>query len=143
VLIDRCSVMKITDVRIFRKESDDRKLRAFAIMTLDDAFVVRDIKIIEGAKGLFVAMPSRRAKEPCPQCHHRVAIRSHYCNQCGANLEASSKLKPHRHDPAFLKGARQNEHRDIAHPITVAFRDAIQKAVLDAYEKCLADEVKF
>ena len=52
--------MKITEVRIFPKEGHDSKLRAFATITFDDCFVVRDLKVIEGDKGYFVAMPSRR-----------------------------------------------------------------------------------
>ena len=128
--------MKITEVRIFQKEDDDKKLRAFATITFDNCFVVRDIKIIEGTKGCFVAMPSRRVKEPCPRCRHRNIIRSHYCNQCGASLEISShNLKPEREDEMMKSRARQSEYRDIAHPITVEFRDAIQNAVLAAYEK--------
>lgn len=129
--------MRITEVRIFQKEDDDKKLRAFATVTFDDCFVVRDIKIIEGTKGCFVAMPSRRIKEPCPRCHHRNMVRSRYCNQCGASLEVAGaqRLKPEREDDAMQSRMRQGEHRDIAHPITAEFREAIQNAVLTAYEK--------
>jgi len=51
--------MKITDVRI-RKIAKDGKMKAIVSITLDDEFVVHDIKVIEGEKGLFIAMPSRR-----------------------------------------------------------------------------------
>lgn len=54
--------MNITDVRI-RKISDDGKMKAVVSITLDDEFVVHDIKIIEGQNGLFVAMPSRKMGE--------------------------------------------------------------------------------
>lgn len=54
--------MNITDVRI-RKLSKDDKMKAVASITIEDAFVVHDIKIIEGEKGLFVAMPSRKTAE--------------------------------------------------------------------------------
>ena len=50
-------MFQITDVKIALNEGNSGKLKAFATMTLDDAFVVRDIKIIDGKKGLFVAMP--------------------------------------------------------------------------------------
>jgi len=123
--------MRITEVRIFPKETDDRKLKAFATMTLDDCFVVRDIKIIEGAKGLFVAMPSRRLKESCPRCGHRNVVHSQYCNQCGSKQQTS------RQPPTPLDGdetkLRQGEHKDMAHPITLECREYIQKTVLDAY----------
>ncbi|MCR4426098.1 MAG: septation regulator SpoVG [Firmicutes bacterium] len=54
--------MNITDVRV-RKVDTPGKMRAIASITFDDAFVVRDIRVIEGQKGLFVAMPSRRAPD--------------------------------------------------------------------------------
>ena len=54
--------MTITDVRV-RKISVDGKLKAVASITFDDEFVVHDIKIIEGDKGRFIAMPSRKTAE--------------------------------------------------------------------------------
>lgn len=51
--------MKITDVRV-RKIESDSKMRAVASITIDDEFVIHDIKIIDGDKGLFIAMPSRK-----------------------------------------------------------------------------------
>ena len=52
--------MKITDVRV-RKVAKEGKLKAVVSITLDDEFVVHDIKVIEGEKGLFIAMPSKKA----------------------------------------------------------------------------------
>ena len=52
--------MEITDVRV-RKVALDGKMRAIVSITLDNEFVVHDIKVIEGEKGVFVAMPSRKA----------------------------------------------------------------------------------
>jgi len=54
--------MNITDIRI-RKLNNDGKMKAIVSITFDDAFVVHDIKIIEGQNGLFVAMPSRKVSE--------------------------------------------------------------------------------
>ncbi len=54
--------MNITDVRI-RKVDKDGKMKAVASITLDGEFVVHDIKIIDGEKGLFIAMPSRKTGE--------------------------------------------------------------------------------
>lgn len=51
--------MDITEVRV-RKVNGDGKLKAFASITIDNAFVVHDLKVIEGKKGYFVAMPSRK-----------------------------------------------------------------------------------
>ncbi len=53
--------MNITDVRIRLVNKDDSKLKAVASFTIDDAFVVHDVKIIEGSNGNFIAMPSKQA----------------------------------------------------------------------------------
>ena len=52
--------MKITDVRV-RKVAKEGKMKAVVSITIDDEFVVHDINVIEGEKGLFIAMPSRKA----------------------------------------------------------------------------------
>ncbi len=54
--------MNITDVRV-RKVSKEGKMKAVVSITIDDEFVVHDIKVIEGEKGLFIAMPSRKAAD--------------------------------------------------------------------------------
>ena len=54
--------MNITDIRI-RKIEKEGKMKAVASITIDDEFVVHDIKVIEGDKGLFIAMPSRKASD--------------------------------------------------------------------------------
>ena len=54
--------MQITDIRI-RKTERDGKLKAVASITIDDEFVVHDIKIIDGDKGMFIAMPSRKTTD--------------------------------------------------------------------------------
>ncbi len=55
--------MKISDVRIRFVKKDDSKLKAVASITIDDCFVVHDIKVIEGADGPFIAMPSRKTND--------------------------------------------------------------------------------
>src|SRR3990167_3972789 len=122
--------MDITEVKIFLKEGQDKKLKAYATLTLDNAFVVRNVKVIEGNKGLFVAMPSRKLKEPCPKCNFRNVVRSKFCNQCGNALPQVPPRMPGSGEDL----SRQSEHKDIAHPITAECREYIQKKVLDAYE---------
>jgi stage V sporulation protein G len=124
--------MEINEVRVFLKEGQDRKLKAYATLTFDKAFVVRNVKVIEGTKGLFVAMPSRRLKESCPKCNFKNAVRSKYCNQCGIALPQYVEQKP---IVTADNPQRQSEHRDIAHPITTEFREYIQKKVLAAYDE--------
>ena len=119
--------MKITEVRLFPTESKDGKLKAFATMTFDDWFVVRNVKIIQGNNGLFVAMPSRKAMDSCPKCHFKNVVGSKYCNQCGGQLSQPPPQEAGRESQA--------SHMDIAHPITQECRVYIQEQVLAAYNK--------
>lgn len=120
--------MEITEVRVFLKDSPDKKLKAYVTVTFDNAFVVRNIKVIEGANGLFIAMPSRKIKQPCPKCNFKNELRSKYCNQCGSQLPIVARA-------AGQEASAQLEHKDIAHPITQSFREYLQKRVLEAYEQ--------
>ncbi len=87
--------MQVPDVRV-RMVSKDSKMKAVVSVTFDNEFVVHDIKVIEGEKGLFIAMPSKKSAE--------------------------------------------GEYRDIAHPISSATRDMISNAILEAYDKAVAEE---
>jgi len=121
--------MEITEVRIFLKDGNNKKLKAYATITIDNAFVVRNVKVIEGNKGLFVAMPSRKIKESCPKCNFKNTVRSKFCNQCGAALPP-----PRKAEGLSEQAERQSEHKDIAHPISLECREYIQKKVLESYE---------
>jgi stage V sporulation protein G len=55
--------MNITEVRVFPVNKENDKLKAFATITLDNCFVIRDLKVIHGQTGLFIAMPSRKKKD--------------------------------------------------------------------------------
>ena len=55
--------MEVTEVRVFVADEDDERLKAYATVTFDNCFVVRDLKIINGNNGLFVAMPSKKRKD--------------------------------------------------------------------------------
>lgn len=55
--------MKISDVRVRIVKKEDSKLKAVASITIEDCFVVHDIKVIEGSQGYFIAMPSRKTPE--------------------------------------------------------------------------------
>ena len=55
--------MKITEVKIYPAKEKSGRLKAYATIVFDNAFIVRDLKVIEGDKGLFVSMPSRRRKD--------------------------------------------------------------------------------
>ncbi len=87
--------MNITDIRV-RKITAEGRMKAVVSVTFDDAFVVHDIKVIEGQDKLFIAMPSRKTMD--------------------------------------------GEFKDIAHPINVEMREALQTAVLAKYEESLNEE---
>ena len=69
--------MNITDVRV-RKVTKEGKMKAVVSITIDDEFVVHDIKVIEGEKGLFIAMPSRKATDGEYQLRNQRKDSDHY-----------------------------------------------------------------
>lgn len=119
--------MVITEVRIKLMEDNNERLLAFCSVTFDDAFVVRDLKIIEGSKGSFVAMPSRKLTDRCGQCGYKNHLRARYCNQCGYKLDEDRAIRD--------ANGRAKLHADIAHPINSACREVIQGAVIRAYQE--------
>ena len=119
--------MVITEVRIKLMEDNNERLLAFCSITFDDAFVVRDLKIIEGAKGSFVAMPSRKLTDRCAQCGCKNHLRARYCNQCGQKLDEERAIRD--------TDGRAKLHADIAHPINSACREVVQGAILKAYHE--------
>ena len=119
--------MEITEVRIFLKEGQDKKLKAYTTVTFDNEFVVRNIKVIQGANGMFIAMPSRKIKFSCLKCKFKNEMGSKFCNQCGSSLPV--------HREEHLQKDSKAEHRDIAHPITQRFREYIQTKILEVYKK--------
>ena len=125
--------MEITEVRIKLMEDNsgsNERLQAFCSITFDDSYVIRDLKIIEGAKGFFVAMPSRKLTDRCNCCGTKNHLRSRFCNQCGSRLDENRAIR----DP----DGRAKLHADIAHPINSSCREKIQGSVLASY----ADELE-
>lgn len=118
--------MDITEVRVKLMEDSDDRLQAFCSITFDDCFVVRDLKIIEGSNGPFVAMPSRKLTSHCHRCGSKNHLRAPYCNQCGARLNED---RVERDDEGRVK-----LYADIAHPINSECREKIQDRVISEYE---------
>jgi len=119
--------MKITEVRVKLMSDRDEKLKAFCTVTFNNSFVVRDIKIIEGSSGPFVAMPSRKVTDHCSKCGGKNHLRAKYCNECGARLD-SNRMK------RFKRG-RARLHTDIAHPINSDCREWIQSEIITAFQQ--------
>ena len=114
--------MEITEVRIKLIESAEDRLRGFCSVTFDDCFVVRDLKIIEGNNGPFVAMPSRKLTSNCYKCRTKNHLRASFCNHCGSQLKSDHI----EHD----SGGRAKLYADIAHPVNARCREMIQKRVV-------------
>ena len=119
--------MEVTEVRVKLIDNKDDRLKAFCSVTFDNEFVVRDIKVIEGTSGYFVAMPSRKMSDHCEKCGGKNHLRAKYCNNCGGSLPQERAKKD-------LKG-RMKLHADIAHPINADCRQSIQKKVVIAFEQ--------
>lgn len=122
--------MEITEVRVFLRKDETEKVKAYITVTFDNAFVVRDLKILDGKNGLFVAMPSRRMRVGCPKCNHKNNLHSRFCGHCGQSLAPISEESIDR----------KEEHKDIAHPITTEMRTYIQNKVIEAYNQKIKEE---
>lgn len=117
--------MNITEVRVKLLDNQPDKLRAFASVTVEDCLVIRDLKIIEGAQGLFIAMPSRKLCDRCGSCGSKNHLRARFCNDCGRRLRSERGSQDDR--------GRVRLYADIAHPIHQGARAFVEKAVLEAY----------
>ena len=122
--------MKITEVRIKLLNNQPDKLRGFASITIENHLVVRDLKIIEGANGLFIAMPSRKLCDRCQSCGGKNHLRARFCNDCGKRLRSDRGSQDER--------GRLRLYADISHPIHQRARDFVERTVLDAF----AEEVE-
>ena len=119
--------MEITEVRIKLMDEAGERLQAFCSITFDDCFVVRDLKIIEGPNGPFVAMPSRKLTAHCGQCGSKNHLRAAHCNQCGARLDDHAVTKD--------DDGRSKLYADIAHPINSSCREMIQSRIITAFHE--------
>ncbi len=118
--------MEITEVRVKLMDDSDDRLQAFCSITFDDCFVVRDLKIIEGSNGYFVAMPSRKLTAHCGRCGAKNHLRSAYCNHCGAKSREERQSRD--------QDGRSKLYADIAHPINSDCREMIQDRVITEFE---------
>lgn len=120
--------MIVTEVRIHKPETENdpsNRLLAFAAVTFDKVFVVHDCKIVEGEKGVFVGMPTRRSTDKCQQCRGKNTLTAAFCNWCGIRLDPDRAFKFEEHPKLY---------QDICHPIDSPWRRSFQNAVLSVYE---------
>ncbi len=117
--------MEITETRVKLVNSSADRLKAYCSITIDGCFVIRDLKVIEGTTGLFVAMPSRKLSARCPSCGTKNHLRTKYCNECGHKI---GDLR------VFQAANRSKLHADVAHPINAECRKSVQARVIEEYE---------
>jgi stage V sporulation protein G len=118
--------MHISEIRVKLIEDGNDRLKAYCSLIVDDEFVVRDIKVIDGPHGLFVAMPSRKTADRCPHCGGKNHLRARFCNDCGGRLNENRAPRD--------AGGRAKLHADIAHPINAHCREELHRAIIRAYE---------
>lgn len=103
------------------------RLLAFAQVTINDVLAIHDFKIIDGRDGIFLAFPSRKTTDKCPDCGCKNHLLAKYCNKCGDRL----------YDETQTEG--EADHRklymDVAHPVQTPFRQWITKEILDEYDR--------
>jgi len=119
--------VEITEIRVKIVEESGEKLLGFCTITIDQEFVVRDLKIINGPKGPFVAMPSRKLTDKCPRCSCKNHLRARNCNDCGRTLDPNRAGRDER--------GRAKLHTDIAHPINSDSRHRLEGMILQAYDQ--------
>jgi len=122
--------MQLSEVRVSLCDSHGGRLKAFCSLTFDNTFVIRDVKLIEGNDGLFLAMPSRKLCDRCRRCGEKNHLRARYCNNCGSKLNENRYLQYQNHNGA----SRLKLHADIAHPINADCREDLERRVLTAYQ---------
>ncbi len=117
--------MEITEVTVELTGYQQDKVRAYCSVVIDDAIVIREVKILAMENGFLVAMPNRRSAEPCVLCSARNDFNARFCCQCGQPM-VGTENPPRR------------IYRDIVHPISAKARQQLEAVVLAAYEKELA-----
>lgn len=118
--------VEISDVKVKLMGERSDRLKAFCSVTIDREFVIRDLKIIEGTNGMFVAMPSRKITDKCPTCGAKNHLRAKFCNECGARLDENRATRD--------ADGRTKLHADIAHPINSECRERMQAKIASAYD---------
>jgi stage V sporulation protein G len=117
--------LEISEVRIRLLEGRHDRLRAYATITLASQYVVRDLRVIEGTRGVFVAMPSRRLADRCPRCGCKNHLRAAFCNDCGNRLPQGRAQRD--------ATGRLRLHCDVCHPVNKETRELLEVQVLKKY----------
>jgi len=121
--------MQLTEVRVKLCDGQAGRLKAFCSLTFDHSFVIRDVKLIDGNDGPFLAMPARKLCDHCGRCGEKNHLRARYCSNCGQRLDENRFMRYQNGNGAN----RLKLHADIAHPINAETRQEIESRVIGAY----------
>ena len=128
--------MNVTDVQIVLTPTNhDERLLAFATVVFDACMVLKDVRIIDGTKGIFVAMPSKKLCDRCHECGWKVRLLDRWCSDCGVRLADDRVAKDEHGNPRLNPDGSRKLFSDLCHPITSAFRIALQETVLAEFHK--------
>lgn len=124
----------VTSVELrLEPEGSGHGVLAYATVELHGLWVVRDVRVVSGPRGLIVQMPSRKVTDRCanPECNAPNPLRSRYCGACGSRLPEGRRppadaSRPHVRDPF---------HEDVFHPRGVYARGLMTEAVLGEYRR--------
>ena len=123
--------MEITDVQVNLCAGTEDRLKAYCAVVFDNSFVVHNVRVIEKADGLLIAMPSRKLTAKCPSCQYKNPIDTSFCGNCGSHLRDEATIKRLQRDTKI--------HFDVAHPINPHCRQQIETAVTSAYLAAVSD----
>lgn len=112
--------MKITKINVKQVFKEKSRLKAYVNVVLDDCLEIRNIRIIQGKKDLFVVMPNKENFRMCPFCGNKTSWKDQYCKSCGKEL---SVMIP------------SVKFKDVVRPLTPDFARYFTSEILSAYKK--------
>lgn len=130
-------MLQISEVRIRLVDElqFNQHLQAFANIRVGQELVIKDLRIILGDGGHFVAMPNRKLTDRCSKCKTTNHLRARFCNHCGTPLKSDRAQRDADGKPKL--------YADIVHPISPSCREEISATVLRAYQEAVRNQMPF
>ncbi len=114
--------MEITKINVKLVSKEKSRLKAYVSVVLDGCLEIRNIRIIQGKKDLFVVMPNKENFRTCPFCGSKTSWKDQYCKSCGKEI---SVIIP------------SVKFKDIVRPLTSDFAKYFTDAILTEYKKVI------
>lgn len=113
--------IEVTRVKVDPLPGSAGPVRARAAVVVNDALLIDGVRVVEGPRGLLVAMPDVEVMRPCPACRAPNRARATFCDSCGGGMPRTGYVPP------------RDLYREVVHPVKRSSRRAIEGPVLDAY----------